>query len=147
MADSVLNDIINTSLQRIKDLAHTETVIGDPISLPGGTTILPVSKISLGFASGGLDFNGKQSDAHTPTAAKFGGGGGTGMTVTPVAFLTVSPSGTVELLPIVSPSDCDTLDKVTTLAEKTPDILRKIKQVFARKKNSEPDEEQENKPD
>ncbi len=141
MAESNLNEIINTSLQRIKDLAKNETVIGDPISLPGGVTIIPVSKISMGFVSGGLDFPSKKnSDA--PVATKFGGGGGTGITVTPVAFLTVSATGTVELLPITNPGEADTLDKVTALIEKTPDVILKLKNIItdaidAKKKKEE----------
>ncbi len=138
MADSVLNTIIDTSLQKIKELAHTETVVGDPITLPGGVTILPVSKIAMGFASGGLDLKKADSDiAH----GKFGGGGGTGLTVTPVAFLTVSPTGTVELLPISNPSDADALDKITSLVEKSPDILQKLKQVLFSKKEKDNAEE------
>ncbi len=86
MADSVLNEIIDTSLQKIKELAHTETIVGDPISLPGGVTILPVSKISMGFASGGVDFGGKKNGTDAPIATKFGGG------VALVSMLRPSPS-------------------------------------------------------
>ncbi len=138
MADSNLNEIINTSLERIKELAKNETVVGDPITLPGGVTIIPVSKLSMGFASGGLDFPSKKS-SDAPAATKFGGGGGTGITVTPVAFLTVSATGTVELLPITNPGEADTLDKVTTLIEKTPDVLMKLKNIIfdAKKKKEE----------
>lgn len=137
MADSVLNQIIDTSLQKIKELAHTETVIGEPISLPGGTTILPVSKISMGFASGGVDFTGKRPQGDAPAATKFGGGGGTGLTVTPVAFLTVSPTGTVQLLPITNPADADAIDKISSLIEKSPDILQKLKNVIVGSKETE----------
>ncbi len=140
MAESNLNEIINTSLQKIKELAKNETVIGEPMTLPGGVTVIPVSKISMGFVSGGLDFpSRKTSDA--PVATKFGGGGGTGITVTPVAFLTVSETGTVQLLPITNPGEADTLDKVTTLVEKTPDILLRLKNIIMdainEKKNKE----------
>ena len=89
MAENKLNEIIQTSLEKIKELSETGTIIGDPINTVGGTVIIPVSKISLGFASGGVDIgkhlkggeNSKQSDA------SFGGGGGTGLTITPVGFL------------------------------------------------------------
>ncbi len=142
MADSVLNQIIDTSLQRIKELAHTETVIGDPISLPGGTTILPVCKIALGFGSGGVDFNfGKKAGEDAPISTRFGGGGGTGLTVTPVAFLTVSPTGTVQLLPITNPQDADAIDKISALIEKSPDILQKLKNVILGKKEESTEEE------
>jgi sporulation protein YtfJ len=140
MADSNLNEIIETSLQKIKELANNETVIGDPITVPGGVTIIPVSKIAIGFASGGLDFPAKK-ESSAPTATKFGGGGGTGITVTPIAFLTVSASGVAELLPINTPGEADSLDKITALIEKTPDILEKIKKVFAGKKKEKVEEE------
>lgn len=140
MADSNLNEIIDTSLARIKELAKSETVIGDPISVPGGVTIVPVSKVSLGFASGGLDFPDKRGEH---TALKFGGGGGTGVTVTPIAFLVISESGSVDLLPITDPSGIDTLDKIGTLMEKTPAVLERIKKVFASKKKKSEDAEPE----
>lgn len=140
MADSNLNEIIDTSLARIKELAKSETVIGDPISVPGGVTIVPVSKVSLGFASGGLDFPDKRGEH---TALKFGGGGGTGVTVTPIAFLVISESGSVDLLPITDPSEVDTLDKIGTLMEKTPAVLERIKKVFASKKKKGEDTEGE----
>ncbi len=138
--DSHLNEIINTSLQKIKELASNETVIGEPITVPGGVTIIPVSKVSMGFATGGLDFPAKKnSDA--PLATKFGGGGGTGITVTPIAFLTVTDSGVTELLPIISPGDADSLDKITALVEKAPGILEKIKNVFSSKKKKKEEAE------
>lgn len=140
MADSNLNEIIDTSLARIKELAKSETVIGNPISVPGGVTIVPVSKVSLGFASGGLDFPDRRGEH---TAIKFGGGGGTGVTVTPIAFLIISDSGSVDLLPITDPSGIDTLDKIGTLMEKTPAVLERIKKVFASKKKKSEDAEPE----
>ena len=136
MADSNLNEIIGTSLSKIKELANNETVIGDPISVPGGVTIIPVSRVSLGFASGGIDFPDKKGEH---TATKFGGGGGTGVTVTPIAFLIVSEGGNVELLPIINPSDADTLDKVGNLIEKAPSVLERIKNVFLSKKKKKED--------
>lgn len=131
MADSNLNEIIGTSLSKIKELANNETVVGDPIMVSGGVTIIPVSRVSLGFASGGIDFPDKKGEH---TATKFGGGGGTGVTVTPMAFLIVSEDGNVELLPITNPSDADTLDKIGNLMEKTPSVIERLKNVFVGKK-------------
>ena len=76
MANSNLNEIIDTSLSRIKELANSQTVIGDPITLPNGVTIVPVCKVAIGYATGGLDFPAK---GNAPTATKFGGGGGGGV--------------------------------------------------------------------
>lgn len=138
MADSNLNEIIGTSLSKIKELANNETVIGDPITVPGGVTIIPVSRVSLGFASGGIDFPDKKSEH---TATKFGGGGGTGVTVTPIAFLIVSATGNVELLPITNPDDIDTLDKIGNLMEKAPSIVERLKNIFAGKKKKKEQED------
>lgn len=144
MAESKLNDIIGTSLEKIKALADGETVIGNPITTPGGTTVIPVSKISMGFASGGIDYNGKK--ASETSKQNFGGGGGTGITVAPVAFLIISPDGDIQLLPISGASQggaVDTVDKVTAFIERSPDLLERIKRVFVsdKKKKKEAVEE------
>ena len=128
-ATEKINDIIATSLEKIRTIADAETIIGTPIPTAGGTTIIPVSKVSVGFASGGLDYGNK-----TPDKSKnFGGGGGTGISVTPVAFLVVSATGGVELLTVAAPGG-DTLDKVAGLVDKAPDIMERMKLVFAKKK-------------
>ena len=132
MSENKLSEIIRTSLESIRELADGETVIGNPIATPGGTMVIPVSKVSMGFASGGLDYNGKKSAKEDPPRAQnFGGGGGTGVTVTPIAFLIVAPDGEVRLLPITPPDRPGTVDKVTSLIERSPDILAKLKAVLS----------------
>lgn len=131
-ATEKINDIIATSLEKIRTIADAETIIGTPIPTAGGITIIPVSKVSVGFASGGLDYGNK-----TPDKPKnFGGGGGTGISVTPVAFLVISPTGGVELLSVSAPGG-DTLDKVAGLVDKAPDIMERMKLVFSKKKTEE----------
>ena len=136
MAENKLNDMIGVSLEKIKELAGTETVIGNPIYTPNGTLILPVSKVSMGFASGGIDYGQKKAEEAKETKKndRFGGGGGTGVTVTPIAFLIVAPDGKVELTPIVTPKNADTVDKVAALIERSPDIIERLKEVIGRKK-------------
>ena len=131
MSENKISDIISTSLEKIKALADGETVIGNPIATPNGTTIIPVSKVSMGFASGGIDYNGKKAPVG---AQNFGGGGGTGITVTPISFLVVSPDGNVQLMPISNPTQTDTVDKVTSFIERSPELLEKIKKVFVSEK-------------
>ncbi len=138
MSENKISDIISTSLEKIKALADGETVIGNPISLPNGTTIIPVSKVSMGFASGGVDYSGKKAAVG---AQNFGGGGGTGITVTPISFLIVSPDGGVQLMPISNPAQADTVDKVTSFIERTPDLLEKIKKVFVSEKKKKKNKE------
>ena len=130
MYESKVNDLIETSLAKIRELAGTETVVGNPIYTPNGTLILPVSKISMGFASGGLDVPSKSATKN------FGVGGGTGVTVTPVGFLVVSPQGHVEMLNMTQ-EKAGPMDHITDLLERTPDIINRIKSVFANDKADE----------
>ena len=142
MAENKLNDMIGVSLEKIKELAGTETVIGNPIYTPNGTLILPVSKVSMGFASGGIDYGQKKNEegSETKKPDRFGGGGGTGVTVTPIAFLIVTPDGKVELTTINTSKNTDTVDKVADLIERSPDIIERLKDVFvgAKKKAEGP---------
>lgn len=135
-----VNDLIENSLAQIRELAGTETVVGDPIYTPNGTLILPVSKISMGFATGGLDF-GKKKDAENDAkkGTNFGGGGGSGVTVSPVAFLIVSASGKIDLIPISNTRTVDTADKIVDLIERSPEIIKRVADLFSEeeKKTSE----------
>lgn len=135
MADSKFSDIINASLEKVKEFASSETVIGDPITV-GGTTIIPVSRITMGFASGGVDYAGKKARETVPKPNNFGGGGGTGVNITPIAFLVVSEGGTVEILPITGYEENSSVDKITSLIERSPDILSRLRDVFTKKKPS-----------
>ena len=84
MKEQSASGILGTTIEKIRDLVDVSTIIGDPMYLEGGMTIIPVSKVTYGFASGGSDFPSKTN------AQLFGGGGGAGVTITPVAFLIVS---------------------------------------------------------
>ena len=143
MSENKLTDLIDTSLEKIKQFAESETVVGSPITV-GEITIVPVSKISMGFASGGIDYNGKKEPVSKAT--NFGGGGGTGVNVSPVAFLVIHSDGRVEVLPIVNYSN-DSVEKITSLIERSPEILGRLKDVFKGKKKKEetPEEAQEDK--
>ena len=137
MAESKLSDIIGTSLEKIKDFADSETVVGEPINA-GGVTIIPVSKISMGFASGGIDYNGKNKNVKempNAKAANFGGGGGTGVSITPIAFLVISSAGNVEILPVTQHEN-NSVEKITSLIERSPDIIQRLKNVFTKNKET-----------
>lgn len=136
MAENKLGEIISTSLAEIKKVVEANTIIGEPINTPSGTVIIPVSKVSLGFASGGVDFADKEQSASGKKPLTFSGGGGTGVSVTPVAFLVVGSDGKVNMLNVANPPETpDYIGSVTNLIEKTPDIAAKLKDVF--KKDSE----------
>lgn len=131
MAEGKINEMITSSLSQIRELVDTQTIVGDPIPTNGGTVIIPVSKITVGYVGGGLDYNSKNAKSADGRQApqNFGGGGGTGVAVTPVAFLTVSANGRVELLSISNPGG-DTIDKIASLVDRTPDLIEKIKDIF-----------------
>lgn len=134
--DSKQNDIIKTTLDSIKGIVEANTVIGDPIATAGGITIIPVSKISMGFASGGLDYASKKEQ--TAKQNNFGGGSGTGVSVTPMAFLVIKPDSSVELLTMSLPDTAtNRIATVGNIIEKSPDILEKIKNVFKKEEKGE----------
>lgn len=143
MAENKISGIIETSLEKIREVVDANTIIGTPINTPGGTTVIPVSKVMVGFASGGVDYlgkNAKKSEAevrHNGTSTNFGGGGGTGVTVQPVGFLVISADGDVQLLNVGAGSagSGDKIDSIAGIIEKTPDIIGKIKAIFEKKKD------------
>lgn len=141
MAESKINDIIKVSLEKIKDIVGAETIIGSPIETAGGTTIIPVSKVAVGFASGGLDYDAdKQDKDKKPSllaSASFSGGGGTGISVSPIGFLVVGKDGRVELLTVDNPNAGDTVDKLVSVIERSPEIIARVKSTFTKKGEDE----------
>lgn len=131
MAETKISDVIATSLESLRSMVDANTVIGKPISTDCGTTIIPISKISMGIATGGVDYNAKE---HTPGKAQnFGGGGGTGLSITPVGFLTVNKNGNVEMINVGDSSAGGTIDQIGDLLERSPEIIEKLKTAFKKK--------------
>ena len=126
MSETKMSDIIKTSLDGIKNFTSIDASVGTPITTLNGVTVIPISKVSIGFASGGLDFFNKNSASEQ----NFGGGGGTGISITPVAFLTVGKTAEVNLIPI-SDSANTSIDRALSLIERSPDIVEKIKNALS----------------
>jgi sporulation protein YtfJ len=99
-------------------MVDVNSVIGNPITTPDGVTIIPLSKVSVGFGGGGSDFVSKNVNKHENP---FGGGAGGGVKVTPIAFLIVK-DGTVRMMPVAAPANT-TADRIV---EQVPDVLDKI---------------------
>ena len=121
MAEKSAGAILTSTIDKIRDLVDTSTIIGEPIYAEGGTTIIPVSKVTYGFASGGADFPSKSNQE------LFGGGGGAGVTITPIAFLVIN-GGEVTLKHLTAYDNAaervvnlvpEMFDKVTGLMNKT----------------------------
>ena len=113
MANQV-EGLMGVSVEKIRQMVDANTVVGSPIALPDGTTIIPVSKVSYGFASGGSDLPTKNPQE------LFGGGAGAGINITPVAFLIIK-NGETNLLPVVSKPD--TADRLVSMVPDLVDML------------------------
>ena len=127
--DMPLKQVIDATLENLKKVMSTDTIIGEPVHVLDNTVIIPVSKVSVGFTSGGVDFDSKKGG----DKKHFGGGNGAGMSVTPVAFLVVRDSG-VEILNINK--DNSKGDTLTELISKAPDLISKVKDSFKKKKDT-----------
>lgn len=123
MSDNQVNRLMGVTMDKIKEMVDADTVIGKPVTTPDGTVIIPISRISYGFASGGSDLPSKAQ----PGAGLFAGGGGAGITVSPVAFLSIS-NGNVRVLqiePYFSPVD--------RALEKVPQVIDQLTSLFKKK--------------
>lgn len=116
-----INNIMGTTIEKIKEMVDVNTVIGDPIVSPDGTMIIPVSKVVCGFASGGTDYPKATNNA-------FGAGSGAGITIQPVAFLSVY-KGDVKLIQINKYDGA--ADRVAAMM---PDIIDKVSGLFSKDK-------------
>ena len=110
--ESSIKQMIHNSMQQIREIMDADTVTGQPIKLDNGVTIIPFSKVSLGFASGGLDLPAKQEKVRK----NFGGAGGTGVTVNPIGFLVTYPDGKVE--------------QIAEILNRAPEVVGKLKELF-----------------
>ncbi len=128
-------EIIKSSMENIRSMVDANTIVGEPVSVPGGTVIIPISKVSVGIASGGVDYNPKKESQ--PRPQNFGGGGGTGVSVAPVGFLVCDKDGDVEFISVNQKGKPDPVDQIADFVERTPDIIAKIKDLFAKNKDEE----------
>ena len=108
-----LPNMLDNTISKIREMVDVNSVIGNPITTPDGVTIIPVSKVSVGFGGGGSDYTKNQE--------AFGGGAGGGVKVTPICFLIVK-DGAVRMMPVAAPAN-STADRIV---EQVPDVLDKI---------------------
>lgn len=117
MSEHNIENLMSTTLQKIKELVNGDTIVGTPIHTPDGLMLIPVSHLSMGFASGGSDFGKPKVEGKN----NFGGGAGAGAKLEPVAFLVVR-GDSVRVLP-VGPVPMTTLDRVVDMA---PEVVDKV---------------------
>ena len=130
--ESSIKEMIKSSLEQVRTIIDADTIVGKQIITPSGVVIIPISKVSMGFASGGLDLPSKSPDR----AKSFGGGGGTGITVSPLGFLTVSPTGEVDMIPMVTDKP-GTLDQIADLLASAPSMINRVKNFFQKDEDEE----------
>ena len=119
------DSMFKSSFENIKGMLDSNTVVGNPIELANGTTIIPISKLSVGFATGGVD-----TGVAPQKTNKFGGGGGSGMSVTPVGFLVVNKDGKTDFISVEGKGAIDPVEQACDLLDRTPEIIQKVKNIF-----------------
>ena len=128
-----INGLMGTSMEKIRELVDVNTIIGDPITSPDGTIIIPVSKVSFGFVAGGSDL---------PTKAPkevFAGGSGAGITINPQAFIVVQRDGDVKMLELGATGN----SAIDGIISGVPDLISKIKAIFSKDGEEESEEKTE----
>ena len=120
-----LSDMMRTTMEKVREMVDTNTIVGQPITTPDGVTLIPISKISFGFGGGGGDY-GKNANAN------FGGGAGAGVKIDPVAFLVIK-DGTTRMLPVAA-APMNTVDRIVDMA---PEIVEKVEKTIDKKKEKE----------
>ena len=131
--ESSIKELIRNSLDQVRSIIDADTIVGKQIVTSSGMVIIPISKLSMGIATGGLDLPTKTGEGGKKN---FGGGGGTGVTVSPVGFLVVDPNGKVDLLNLnYEPSD--PISQIIGLIEGAPELIEKFKGLFSGKKKEE----------
>ena len=126
MAEHAINGLMGVTMDKIRELVDSNTIIGNPITMGGGVTILPVSKVTFGVATGGSDFSGKGNKD------LFGGGTGAGVTVSPVAFLVVK-GGNVRTIQLADANN--SLERAITML---PELVDKLGELLRKEKPADP---------
>ena len=124
MSDSNIKGIMDVTMEKLRAMVDANIITGEPIKV-GEITLIPVSKVAFGLATGGSDFPSKTG------AELFGGGGGAGVNVSPIAFIVISGDN-VKMLPVYN--ELTTVEKAVTMA---PEIIDKAKELFSKKETKE----------
>ena len=117
-----LNDLMRSAMEKVREMADTNAIVGQPITTPDGVTLIPISKVSMGFGCGGGDYGKAQPR----------GFGGAGVNIAPVAFLVIK-DGITRVLPVAVPP-VSTVDRVV---EMVPDVLDRVEKFFDKKEDKD----------
>ena len=133
-----VSDMLESTMAKLREMVDVNAVVGNPIVVDSGVTIIPISKIAAGYAGGGSDFVPKNTSAH---GNPYGGGVGAGLNVTPIAFLVIK-EGSVRVLPVALPANTTTDRLVEMIPETLDKIVDFIKNQLEQKKEKEKENEE-----
>ena len=121
-----IGNLMDATMKNVQELLKTDTVVGDPIYTPDGITLIPISKISVGFGGGGLEFGKAAKDGTKP----YGGGNATGVKIDPYGFLVIK-DGVIRMINVTPPAS-NTVDRIIDLV---PQVMDRV-DAFINKANS-----------
>lgn len=142
-----IDDLMKTAMENIRDMVDVNTIVGDAVQTADDTVIIPVSRVTFGFAAGGGDYQGERdSKSDSDSSFPFAGGSGGGVKIHPVAFLVVGKNNTIKLLPVEHSTTIDRLmdfisgilDKITPIISNKKDEEEQGKNTREEKKQQEP---------
>lgn len=126
MDNNPISELMQTTMENVKNVLKVDTVVGDPIVTPDGITLVPISKISLGFGGGGVEFTSKK----TGEARPYGGGNATGVKIEPIGFLVIK-EGTVRMINVTPPAS-NTVDRIIDMV---PQVMDRVDNFIEKQKN------------
>ncbi len=128
MDNNPICELMRTTMDNVKNILKVDTVVGDPIYTPDGITLVPISRISVGFGGGGVEFNGKKLSEVRP----YGGGNATGVKIEPIGFLVIK-DGVIRMINVTPPANT-TVDRLIDLV---PQVMDRVDSFIEKQKNAE----------
>ena len=125
MDNNPIGELMQTTMENVKNILKVDTVVGDPIFTPDGITLVPISKISVGFGGGGVELGGKGANG----SKGYGGGNATGVKIDPIGFLVIK-EGVVRMINITPPAS-NTVDRIIDLV---PQVMDRVDSFIAKQK-------------
>ena len=127
MDKNPIGELMQNTMESVKNMLKVDTVVGDPIFTPDGITLVPISRISVGFGGGGVEFSSKKNGESKP----YGGGNATGVKIEPIGFLVIK-DGNIRMINILPPANT-TVDRIIDLV---PQVIDRV-EGFINKQNEE----------
>ncbi len=124
MENNPIGELMNNTMESVRNILKVDTVVGDPIYTPDGITLIPISKVSVGFGGGGVEFNGKKAGDRP-----YGGGNATAVKIDPIGFLVIK-EGTVRMINVTPPAST-TVDRLIDLV---PQVMDRVDNFIEKQK-------------